>query len=646
MSETVFGIDFGTTNSLAAVSVGGRALALVDQVTRRPHPSVIWYRGSDIVVGREARENMDITESGAPPGFVRSPKMSLRRDGPIFVDGRPVEPTDAVAEVLRHLKTDASVARGGAPAHDLARAVFTIPVDFGGPERRALREAARKAGIGVVQFVHEPVAALYAHLRSQPDLGRELARLEGRSILVFDWGGGTLDLTLCRIIGGAIMQVRNLGDNEVGGDKFDERLRNHLREKHTSAHGLEDITALEQPGMAAKLLHQCEILKIHLSDPKVDTEDVIVRNYLKVDGPGKNLLASVDRAELEDLSSGIAARGLARIDEILDQAQLTYQDIELCLATGGMVNMPAIRDGLTERFVGRVPRLTNGDRIIAEGAAWIANDGLRLTLSKPIEILVADTSGRGTYQSLVDAGWTLPIENETQNVANTRLFCVDPREGFAVVEVAKPVKLGKTSPNDPRRSLSVVKVEVDPKAQPLLERIECNLQIDHDYVARVTLKSTGRGAESSEEFHDLEFGLSLAEVTSPDKQDDNLGSGGKSGPVGQIKASTRSSLYQRTNVASFDEQTQGHGDLWKFVPGDLIEQWRPSYFDTRSNSATERQLDERNFYVPCSRCKRRISQIKAEGPIKGCKGSCFPEAVRRNPSLLKAALKALETRHT
>ncbi len=151
MSETIIGIDFGTTNSLAAVSVGGRALALVDQVTLRPHPSVIWFRGSDIVVGREARQNMDITESGAPPGFVRSPKMSLRREGPIFVDGRPVEPTDAVAEVLKHLKADASIARGSALGHDLARAVFTIPVDFGGPERRALREAARKAGIGVVR---------------------------------------------------------------------------------------------------------------------------------------------------------------------------------------------------------------------------------------------------------------------------------------------------------------------------------------------------------------------------------------------------------------------------------------------------------------------------------------------------------------
>ena len=112
MSETIFGIDFGTTNSLAAVSVGGRVLSLLDQVTLRPHPSVIWYRGSDIVVGQEARNNMDITESGAPPGFVRSPKMSLRRDGPIFVeDGRPVEPSDAVAEVIRHLKTDAAITR-------------------------------------------------------------------------------------------------------------------------------------------------------------------------------------------------------------------------------------------------------------------------------------------------------------------------------------------------------------------------------------------------------------------------------------------------------------------------------------------------------------------------------------------------------
>lgn len=618
MTATVFGIDFGTTNSLAAMIVGDRALSLVDQVTNRPHPSVIWYRGGDVVVGRDARQSMDIAETGAPAGFVRSPKMSLRRDGPIFVDGRPIDPTDAVAEVLRHLKEDVALARGQAPGRDIRRAVFTIPVDFGGPERRSLRVAAKKAGLGVVQFVHEPVAALYAYLRSKPDLGRELARLEGRSVLVFDWGGGTLDLTLCKIQGGSIMQVANLGDNEVGGDRFDERLRNLLRQKHAIAHGIDDITALEQPGMAAKLLHQCENVKIQLSDPTIDDEPVIIRNYLKSDGPTRNLVGSVTRSELDAQSASIVARGLSRIDEILELARLSYQDIELCLATGGMVNMPAIRDGLTERFVGRVPKLENGDRIIAEGAAWIAHDGLRLTLSKPIEILIADTSGRGTYYPLVDAGWTLPLENETQNVSNTRLFCTDPREGVAVVEIAKPVKLGRAAPTDARLTLCVTKVEVDPTAQPLLERIECHLQIDHDYVARVTLRSTGRGDSTVEEFHELEFGLALGKNGRPSRGEkaDHTSFGG--GSAGDAIALASSNLVQRSNVAYLNDKVDARDSLWKLVPGDLLADWRSSHFDTRGDAATVRQHEERYFYVPCPRCKRLISQIKAEGPVLSC----------------------------
>src|SRR6185312_9975972 len=105
----------------------------------------------------------------------------------------------------------------------------------------------------------------------------ELGKLEGKSVLVFDWGGGTLDLTLCRIQGGAIMQVANSGDNEVGGDRFDERLRNLIRRKHATKHQIEDVSALEQPGMAAKLLHQCEVVKINLSNSENEAEDVIIR---------------------------------------------------------------------------------------------------------------------------------------------------------------------------------------------------------------------------------------------------------------------------------------------------------------------------------------------------------------------------------
>lgn len=635
MTGITYGLDFGTTNSLASLIVGGRALSLIDVLSQRPHPSVIWYRGSDTVVGHEAKQYLDIGEGGAPPGFVRSPKMSLRRNGPIFVDGRPVDPVNAVADVLRHIKKDAASPSNRSDAHDIQRAVLTIPVDFGGPERRALREAARLAGISVVQFVHEPVAALYAYLRSQSDLSRELARLEARSVLVFDWGGGTLDLTLCRIQGGTIMQVANAGDNEVGGDEFDSKVRNLIRTKHALLHKLDDITALEQPGMAARLLNECERVKIELSDPSVDRDDIIVRNYLRAEGPSKDLRASVTREELEQASSGIVARGLAMIDAVLERARLTYQDIELCLATGGMVNMPAIRAGLTERFVGRVPRLSNGDRIIAEGAAWIAHDGLRLTLSKPVEILVADGSGRGAYHPLVSAGLQLPVENEVVNAANARLYCVDPRDGVAVVEFAKPARIGAASPDAPRSTLAVVSVLVDRTARPLLERLQCELQIDHNYVATVIMRSHGFGAEARAEFHDLDFGLSLpAQRGGGTEVDGHMDPDEPRRGAASAVTTATSTVTQRANVAINPRGAVGDEELWQLVPGDIVVEWKPSHFDNRTTAASMMQNDEMAFYIPCSRCKRLLSRIRLDGPVEKCRGRpCGRNLPQRAPEM-------------
>lgn len=614
-----FGIDFGTTSSLASIVVGDRALTLVDSVSQRPHPSIIWYRGKEVVVGREARQHIDITESGAPPGFLRSPKMALRREGPIFVEGRSIDPTDAVAEILKYLVRDAAVPRDRASAYQLDRAVFTIPVDFGGSERRALRTAARKAGIGVVQFVHEPVAALYAFLRSHPNRSQELARLEGRSVLVFDWGGGTLDLTLCRIQGGSIMQVANVGDNGVGGDEFDNRLRNLLRERHAAAHSLSDVTALEYPGMAAKLLNQCELIKIQLSNPAVDSADVIIRNYVRGEGAAQNLVGSITRKDFEAASASIVTRGIAQIDRVLEQAGLTYQDIELCLATGGMVNMLAIQRGLTERFVGRVPTLKNGDQIIAEGAAWIAHDGLRLKLSKPIEVLIADSSARGAYHPFVSAGLELPQENQVTLAANSRLYCVDPREGMAVIEFAKPTSVGNVGPNDPRTTLCVTSVQVDSNASPLLERLNCQIRIDHDYVATVEFSSTGRGAKTIAEFHDLDFGLALPRTADVDSEPPVGGNNGtfKKGP---LRAAAANNVTQRTNVAMKRNVADSQDLLWRLVPGDIVSRWRPSHFDNRTNAATERQNEERGFYTPCAICQRMISQIMAEGATDTCRG--------------------------
>lgn len=619
MSVETFGIDFGTTNSLAALVDRDRALALVDGKTERPHPSVVWYRGTEVVVGRQAREQMDLTEGGAQPGFVRSPKSALRRDGPLYVDGRALDPIDVVAEVLKHLRTDASLARKGARegarGYELDRAVMTIPVDFGGIERRALRQAAKKAGISIAQFVHEPAAALYAYLRLEANReGLALSQLEGKTALVFDWGGGTLDLTLCRIQGGVIMQIASRGMNDVGGDRFDERLRNLLREKHAQANGLDDLTALEQPGMGAKLLQQCEQVKITLSDPNQESEDVIVRNFLRIEGAARNLVSSVSKKELNDSTADIVRRGLGAIDKLLEEASFSYEDIALCLATGGMTNMPTIRNGLTERFFGRVPQLAHGDRIIAEGAAWIARDGVRLTLSKPLELLVADTSGFGAYHPLVNAGYILPVENETKNVQNLRLFCVDPREGKAMVEVVKPIKPGRTAPSDPRRTIGVASIDVDPDAAPLMERIQCMMQIDHDYVGKIFLESTVQAGRSSLEFYDLEFALSLPGSPQASTPEHERADGASAQDGRRIKPLPKSNVTSRTNVSVLSDNI---GNRRRVVPGDLVRQWWPSYLDVQSREATPRQKEEAAFYCECARCGRFPTEFHAEG-CKDC----------------------------
>jgi molecular chaperone DnaK len=467
-------------------------------------------------------------------------------------------------------------------------------------------------------------AALYAYLRSKRDIHRALAQLENRNVLVFDWGGGTLDLNLCRIAGGVFYQISTRGNNEVGGDRFDVRLQNLMREKHANQHGIEDTRALEQPGAAAALLTQCELAKIELSSKKTHT--VIVLDYLRRGGAERNLGINMSRKELEATTRDIIDRGLGEIDRILEQARLDRRDIELCLATGGMVNMPAVWDGLIERFGGRVPKLQNGDRIIAEGAAWIAHDGLRLTLAKPIEVLVADGSGRGTYLPIALAGVKMPVENNSITVANRRFFCVDPRDGAAVFEFAKPRKVGLVQPSDDRETICVGTLAIDPEARPLLERLECELQIDDDYIAHATLRSLGRQEAAQVEFHQLEFALAFplpsgaADGSEPVQNEvDGPGNTGASATSPSPGSASHSNITLRSNLAPKGDDWRVNNGDWDTVPGDLIQRWRTAFLGPRFDEMSPMQLVERNYYLPCSRCGRTLYSIRTQGPNEICR---------------------------
>lgn len=424
-----FGLDFGTTNTLASIIQGGCALSLTNREDNLPHPSVVWYHGGEVVVGRHAKQHLTQIGTGVLGDVVRSPKSFLGTGASIHVAGIAREPAEVVAEILRFVRQDAM--DRGYTGMSFDRAVLTIPVGMNGLARRELRDAALRQGLHIQQFVHEPLAALYGYLRGQSEFRRRVAELEGQLALVFDWGGGTLDLTLCRFIGGNLVQVQNRGDNNVGGDRFDERLLRYVKDTHARQH---NITAWpgEMPNADAKLIAECEAAKIALSDRR--DYRIFVANYLRSDGPERVLEVVLSRETLIELTKDLVLQGVANIDSLLDAVGIKDTSIALCLPTGGMVKMPYIRERILERFgPARAPNITNGDRIIAEGAAWIANDGLRLRLAKPFEVLHADN----TYVTIFDERTVLPLENQII-ASKLGAYCVDPRDGFAKFQLVRP----------------------------------------------------------------------------------------------------------------------------------------------------------------------------------------------------------------
>ncbi len=600
---SIFGLDFGTTNSVATIigrpAAGGeeRPLVLANREDNRPHPSVVWYRGADTVVGRRAKAQLSQLGLGVFGDIVRSPKIYLGLPVGLSVGGVNRPAMDVVADVLKFLRADA-LSRGY-PGQSFERAVLTIPVSMEGPARRELRQAALMAGIRVQQFVHEPLAALYGHIRARADYQQHLAQMERRLALVFDWGGGTLDLTLCKFSHGALIQVLNLGDPEVGGDKFDLRLVNLVKSRHEKQHPRVDWSLLSETANA-RIINACEGAKIDLSEN--ETHTVFVPDILATSGPEKHLEVELSRRDLEQAVEDIVRRGLGRIRDLLGSAEIPSSAVEFCLATGGMVAVPAIRHGLLEIFgMARLRLVENAATIISEGAAWIGHDGLKLKLAKPLELLHAHHA----YTPIVHSRTVLPIDGE-QIRSVFSMYCVDPRDGFAKFQFARPKWPDRESSQDARVPYTHLTVEVNPHANPLEERLEVEVRIDHDLIATVSAESKLVQSKRVKEIHDLEFGLGLdgqiaAATAEANKAVSDLADNGTP-LLGQGQGHLPGAVRVRSNV------TRGLHD-WDLVPGEIIQKYQP----TADQFLTPLQRAEKMYYVPCSECGRTIYEIERDG---------------------------------
>ena len=592
----VFGFDFGTTNSLASLVYGDRVMTFLER--GQPIPSVVSYEGGKVEVGRKARDRLSGAGLGLQGSTVRSPKSLLGHDE-LVIDGIRRDPVEIVRHVLNYVRQFV-LQSPDCNDQKMDQVVATIPVNMNGERRALLRQAFLQAGMGVVQFVHEPLAALYGFLRTAENGSDLIKRYNGKLLLVFDWGGGTLDLTLCRVLDGLLVQVANDGTEEVGGDVFDEELRNEIeRRSLVQRRFKEDVLLL--PDARKRLLHACEEAKINLSSR--GTWNVFVDNYYDVDGDTA-IDVQLSREDLDTVIGNLVRKGVARIERMVEKAGYSPSSVALCLATGGMVNMPLVKNRLDELFGPmRVHVSERSSSAIAEGAAWVAYDETRLHLAKNIELILA----RNSHIPLLSAGFEMPVEREVRQ-KRYDLFCVDPSDGYSKFTIVSPNRPGPKVPaGDLRRILGHLLVEVDAKAGPFRERLVVEVSVDQDLILTVSAWSLNQKGRAEAKFFDLDFALAFP------------GSGNKWLSTDTFETSStesetrdRGSLTMRSNIAATED--------FSLVPGEVLYRFDKFYFRTDQNPP-QIQVEEKLYYEPCAMCGRRSND-----PLCKC-GSMFDRKV-------------------
>jgi molecular chaperone DnaK len=586
--EVMFGFDFGTTNTLVSLiqpaATKSRGVIQRFLEDNKPIPSVVSFEDGEVEVGRRAHNRLGRAGLGVQGSIVRSPKTLLGKED-IHIDGVRRDPVQIVTHVIEHVRDFVLKTRVGREL-EMNQVVATIPVNMDGKRRRLLRAAFRNAGVEIYEFVHEPLAALYGFLRAADNTADLLRRYNNKLVVVFDWGGGTLDITLCRIQGGMLVQLANAGTEEVGGDIFDEDLSHEVEKRALSKR--DPLRSIEvTPDARKRLLHQCEQAKIALSSRSTTT--VFVPEYF-LDDESPDLVVELKREELHGVVGNLVRKGTALIESMLEKDQrLTTSSVDLCLAVGGMVNMPLIKNRLDEMFgPARVHISDSGSSAIADGAAWVAYDRARLRLAKNVELVLA----RNNILPVLDAGMDMPYAGEVHQ-KRIDLYCVDPTDGVGKFVLVSPQRPGKNvQAHESRRPLASMTVDVDSKAGPFKERLVLDVAIDEDMVLVARGWSMNRQGKAECEVYDLEFALAL-----PTDGQDQAKEEHHKKTTAESSSKTPGDLAVRSNVAERHD--------FSLVPGEVMARFHPEALrrDYGDRSSTIQQ-EEMLYYRPCSYCDR------------------------------------------
>ncbi len=390
------GIDLGTTNSVVAVLEGGEPTVIANSEGSRTTPSIVAFaKNGEVLTGQPAK-NQAVTNVDRT---IRSVKRHIGTDWKTEIDGKNYTSQEISARVLMKLKRDAEAYLG----ETITDAVITVPAYFEDAQRQATKEAGQIAGLNVLRIVNEPTAAALAY-------GLDKGEKE-QTILVFDLGGGTFDVSLLEI-GEGVVEVRaTSGDNHLGGDDWDERIVKWLVDKFKATNGID----LTKDKMALQRIREAaEKAKIELSSSNSASINL---PYITVDADKNPLFLdeTLSRAEFQKITSDLLDRTKAPFNNVIRDAGISVGDIDHVVLVGGSTRMPAVAELVKELTGGREPNKgVNPDEVVAVGAALQAGvlkgevkDVLLLDVT-PLSLGI-ETKG-GVFTKLIERNTTIPTK--------------------------------------------------------------------------------------------------------------------------------------------------------------------------------------------------------------------------------------------